>query len=381
MDEKTAHWPDVRELAFILGLIVVTRVALTGLGIFLHGLGHLPLAPLENFTDIWNVWDGRLYIDIARDGYSATPLNGQGMANYAFFPLYPLLIRLVTSVVGNYAVAGLLVSNLCLLVACVYLYRYVALDSDADTGTAKRAAKYLILFPMAFLFSAVLTESLFLALSIACLYYARRGNWLFAGLLGFFVPLTRLPGLAILVPLAYEYLRQHVTRPAATRRPDLKGLFKPELIALLLPPVGFGIWVAFNYNLTGDLLGFIRVQSTWGGHFTLPPVELLYRLLQESAYIFTGAIFTIAALVLMILFYKKVDFGGWLFGALLICIPLFSTQSGYSMLRYLAVVFPLCIIAAKLTKDRRIDIAFTIALVILQAILMAFWTLWSPLIV
>ena len=51
------------------------------------------------------------------------------------------------------------------------------------------------------------------------------------------------------------------------------------------------------------------------------------------------------------------------------------------MLRYLAVVFPLCIIAAKLTKDRRIDIALTIALVILQAILMAFWTLWTPLIV
>jgi Mannosyltransferase (PIG-V) len=381
METNKLRWPDVRELAFILVLLVVTRVAFTAIGIFMHGLGHLPLAPLEDFTNIWNVWDGRLYVDIARDGYSATPLNGQGMANYAFFPLYPLLIRLVTSLVGNYAVAGILISNICLLVACVYLYRYVALDSDADTGTAKRAARYLILFPMAFLFSAVLTESLFLALSIACLYYARRGNWLIAGLMGFFVPLTRLPGLAILVPLAYEYLRQHVTWPAATRRPDLKGLCKPELITLLLPPVGFGLWATYNYYLTGDMLGFIHVQSTWGGHFALPPVELLTRLLPTSPYVFTGAIFTLAALGLMILFYKKVDFGGWLFGALLICIPLFSTQSCFSMLRYLAVVFPLCIIAAKLTKDRRIDITVTIAFIILQVILMAFWTLWSPLIV
>ncbi len=381
METNKLRWPDVRELAFILGLLVVTRVALTAIGIFLHGLGRLPLAPLNDFTDIWNVWDGRLYVDIARYGYSATPLNGQGMANYAFFPLYPLLIRLVAPLVGNYAVAGLIVSNVCLIVACIYIYRYVSLDGDADAGTAKRAAKYLILFPMAFLFSAVLTESLFLALSIACLYYARRGNWLIAGVLGFFVPLTRLPGLAILVPLAYEYLRQHVTWPAATRLPDLRGLFKPELIALLLPLVGLGLWVAYNYDLTGDLLGFIHVQSTWGGRFVLPPVELLTRLLPTSPYVFTGAIFTIAALVLMILFYKKVDFGGWLFGALLICIPLFSAQSCYSMLRYLAVIFPLCIIAAKVTKDRRIDIALTIALVILQAILMAFWTLWSPLIV
>ena len=249
---------------------------MTALGILLHGLGHLPLAPLDSFTDIWTVWDGKLYLDIARYGYSAMPLNGQGMANYAFFPLYPLLIRLVVPLVGNYAIAGFLISNLCLVVACIYMYRYVALDDDADAGTAKRAVKYLILFPMAFLFSAVLTESLFLALSVACLYYARRGSWVMAGVLGFFVPLTRLPGLAILVPLTYEYLRQHKTRPATRQLSDLRALFKPELNALLLPLVGFGIWVAFNYNLTGDLLGFIRIQSTWGGHSPSRPSSCCY---------------------------------------------------------------------------------------------------------
>jgi hypothetical protein len=381
MEIRTLRWPDVRELAFILGLLVVTRIALSAIGIFLHGLGHLPLAPLDDFTNIWNVWDGRLYIDIAKGGYSATPLNDAGMANYAFFPLYPLLIRLVASLVGNYAIAGLIVSNVCLIVACVYIYRYVSLDSDADAGTAKRAAKYLILFPLAFLFSAVLTESLFVALSVACLYYARRGSWLIAGLLGFFVPLTRLPGLAILVPLAYEYLRQHAAWPAGARLPDVRGLFKPRLMVLLLPPIGLGLWAAYNYHLTGDLLGFIHIQSTWGGRFVLPPVELLARLSPTNGYIFTGAIFTVAALVVMLLFYKKVDFGGWLFGVMLICIPLFSAQSCYSMLRYLAVVFPLCIIAAKVTKDRRVDIGLTLALIILQAVLMAIWTSWSPLIV
>ena len=51
------------------------------------------------------------------------------------------------------------------------------------------------------------------------------------------------------------------------------------------------------------------------------------------------------------------------------------------MLRYLAVVFPLCIIAAKVAKDRRIDIGLTVALIVLQAVLMAIWTCWSPLIV
>jgi Gpi18-like mannosyltransferase len=382
METNKLRWPDFRDLAFILGLLVVTRIALTAIGIFMHAVWlQQPLVTPDDFANIWNVWDGRLYIDIARDGYSALPLNEAGMANYAFFPLYPLLMGLVASVVGNYALAGLLVSNICLLVACVYIYRYVSLDEDSDQGTARRAVKYLILFPMAFLFSAVLTESLFVMLSIACLYYARRGNWLIAGLLGFFVPLTRLPGLAILVPLAYEYLRQHWSGRADTRLPEVRALLKPGMFALLLPILGLGTWAVYNYYLTGDLLGFIHVQSTWGGRFALPPIELLTRLIPANGYVFTGAVFTVAAIVLMILFYKKVDFGGWMFGIMLICIPLFSVQSGYSMLRYLVVVFPLCIIAARVAKDRRIDIGLTVALIILQVVLMALWTCWSPLIV
>ena len=362
-------------------MLVATRVVFTVIGYCVHTLWwQQPVISLEDFTNLWNVWDGRLYIDIARYGYSATPLNTAGMANYAFFPLYPVLISLVAIVVGNHAVAGLVVSNICLAVACVYIYRYVSLDSDSDTATARRAIKYLILFPVAFLFSAVLTESLFVMLSVMCLYYARRGNWAVAGILGFLVPLTRLPGLAILLPLAYEYLRQHVTWPAE-RRPDLCGIIKPELLALALPPLGLGLWAAYNYCLTGDLLGFIHIQATWGGRFALPPVELLSRLDISSGYVFTGAIATIAALAIMILFYKKVDFGAWLFGITLICIPLLSVQSCYSMIRYLAVVFPLCIIAAKVTKDRRIDIWLSILLILLQAVLFAFWTSWSPLIV
>jgi hypothetical protein len=381
MDTKKVRWPDVRELAFILGLLVVTRAAIMVIGILVRSSWwHQPVVTLEDFTNIWNVWDGRLYVDIARYGYSATPLNEAGMANYAFFPLYPALISLLASVVGNYAIAGLIVSNICLIVACVYIYRYVALDDDADQATARRAARYLIMFPVAFLFSAVLTESLFVALSVMCLYYARRGNWPIAGLLGFLVPLTRLPGIVILLPLAWEYLRQHVTWPAE-RRPDIGRVIRPELLALLLPALGLGLWAVFIYDLTGDLLGFIHVQSTWGGRFALPPVELLTRLNPANGYVFTGAVVTVAVLALMVLFYKKVDFGAWAFGLMLVCIPLFSVQSCYSMIRYLAVVFPLCIIAAKATKDRRVDIGLTVALLIAQALLMAIWTSWSPLIV
>ena len=378
MELKNLRGPDTRDLAYILAMYLATRVILIATGIVVH-IVYLqqPLRTVADFTSIWNVWDGPWYVSIARDGYSVLPVNSVDMANYAFFPLYPLLIRLAAPLIGDYALAGILISNLCLLVACYYLYRYVALDSDRDA--ARRSARYLLLFPMAFLFSAVLSEALFVALCIACLYYARKGNWPIAGALGFLVPLTRLPGLAIVVPLAYEYLRQRMPWPV--RLQDIRRLAQPEAMMLLTPFLGLGIWMAFNYHLTGDMFGFLHIQSRWGGYFVMPPIELIVRLIPTNGYVFAGAVLTIIALAIMVLFYKKVDFGSWMLGILLICIPLFSAQSGYSMLRYLAVVFPLCVVAAKVATDKKVDIALSTALFVSQVLLMAIWTTWNPLIV
>ena len=372
---------DINDLVYIVSLFVISRIVLTVIGYFAHIYLWLKTpVTVDDFANIWNVWDGRLYVDIAQNGYSAKPFSTGGMANYAFFPLYPILIKIVEFIVHNYAISGLIISNIALLVSCYYIYKYVSLDFDTDKATARRTVKYFILFPTAFLFSAVLTESLFVALSIACLYYARKGNWPVAGALGFFVAITRLPGVAIIVPLGYEYFRQHVFWSGGV--PDFRRLLNPSILMLLLPPLGLGLWAAYNYHLTGDMLGFIHVQAAWGGgHLVFPLIELAASLHQYSAYVITGAVFTLAALLIMILFYKKVDFGAWIFGILLICIPLCSKGSKYSMLRYLVVVFPLCIIMAKVTKNKRIDILLSMTLIILQIIFMALWTTWSNLIV
>ena len=372
---------DINDWVYIVILFVISRIVLTVIGYFAHiYLWHKTPVTLDDFANIWNVWDGRLYVDIAQNGYSAKPFNTAGMANYAFFPLYPILIRLVEFFIHNYAISGLIISNIALLVSCYYIYKYVSLDFDTDKATARRAVKYIILFPTAFLFSAVLTESLFVALSIACLYYARKGNWPVAGALGFFVAITRLPGLAIIAPLGYEYFRQHVFWSG--RVPDFRRLFNPSILMLLLPPLGLGLWAAYNHHLTGDTLGFIHVQAAWGGgHLVFPLIELVASLHRYSAYVVTGAIFNLAALLIMILFYKKVDFGAWIYGILLICIPLCSKGSAYSMLRYLVVVFPLCILMAKVSKNKRIDILLSVTLIMLQIIFMALWTTWSNLIV
>ncbi|WP_269851356.1 hypothetical protein [Methanosarcina horonobensis] len=158
------------------------------------------------WLDIWGVWDTGWYLDISQNGYTARPLDEliSFQTNVVFFPLYPLLMRFLGSIIGNQYTAGVIISNFSLIVACIYLYKLVRLDSDESS--AFRSVKYLLLFPISFILSGVFTESLYLALALMCFYYARTGKWQLAGIFGFFLSLTRSVGVLIVLPLLYEGL-------------------------------------------------------------------------------------------------------------------------------------------------------------------------------
>jgi len=64
-------------------------------------------------------------------------------------------------------------------------------------------------FPFAFFFAAAYTEGPFLAAAVFTLYFARRGEWKWAAVAGFVAGLTRPTALALVLPLAWEYGRQH----------------------------------------------------------------------------------------------------------------------------------------------------------------------------
>ncbi len=137
--------------------------------------------------DLWARFDSGFYLGIIDKGY-AFDASG-GMSNVAFFPIYPLLANLTNLVVRDTVFASIIVSNLCLLGALLYLYKLTELEFG-DAGTAQRAVFYIAAFPTAFFFSAVYTESAFLLFSVATMYYARRHQWLMAGLMGMITSAT-----------------------------------------------------------------------------------------------------------------------------------------------------------------------------------------------
>src|SRR5207302_7980063 len=104
---------------------------------------------------------------------------------------------------STYQIVGIIVSNLAALIAAFYLYKLTT--KEFNKTIAARAVYYLGLFPMSFYLSAVYPESLFLALSIGCIYYIRLRRWWLAGLLGALATLTRSSGVLLAVAFAWGY--------------------------------------------------------------------------------------------------------------------------------------------------------------------------------
>lgn len=357
-----------RLVLVVIGL--VSREVVAGPVVHPQPLGVGPSFSSVSFLDLWGQWDSAWYLSIAEDGYKAEPLQGP-FANYAFFPLYPLLARAVGWFAGGPFIGGLVVSNVAFLVACVFLYRLVALD--ADISTARRTVRYLFAAPAAFLFSAMLTESTFLALSVMCFYFARTKRWWAVGVLGFLLALSRAPGVLVVVPLLWMYGQQ---RGFSLRRA------RPDVLWLALFPAGLIVFMAVNEALTGDALAFAHIQITaWGHRLQNPLTSLWQNLAGENSYWRFNAWYLLGVLALTVAVVRRLGTPYLLF-VLIAVLPPMSYGVWYSMVRYTAVIFPLYIVAGRAMHGRpRLDLAVTVVLVLLQGFLMSQWANNSLLVV
>ncbi|MGI5246457.1 mannosyltransferase family protein [Dactylosporangium sp. CA-139066] len=149
-------------------------------------------------------YDSPWFIAIAEHGYQYT----SDASPAAFFPVYPMLIRLCTPLcLGRSWVAALLVANAALLLALIVLFRLA--EHELDRAAAGRTIFYLVAFPTGFFLSAAYNEGLFIALLAATVYCLRREHWWRAGALGALAAATRSAGILLVLAFAFEYARTH----------------------------------------------------------------------------------------------------------------------------------------------------------------------------
>lgn len=219
-------------------------------------------------ADIWNRWDAPHYVDIIRYGYTADQSRGDLWLFIVFYPLYPLVSWLVKPLFGGSAlVAAMAVSWVSLVGACVGLYRLAEEDGGPEQGW--RAVRLLLLMPAAVFLGAPYTESLFLLLSVFCLWCIRRGRWAWAGSLGFLAALTRNMGVLLAVPFAVELL----AKQDALRHPGrvfTRAFWRsagPALPWVLGMPLGLVGYLLLNWHVYGDPFVFLQIQDAhWGQH-------------------------------------------------------------------------------------------------------------------
>ena len=251
--------PDVRTPLAVFVLSRVLFLLLTYFGVVLfNSVLHGPHPSfVHSLLPAWNRWDTVWYTDIAQRGYGWKKAVGTGPA--AFFPLFPLLIHLGTSITHRSALTvAMLVSNICFLGALVYLYRLATWETNCEV--AARTILYIAIFPTALFFFAGYTESLFLLLTVASFYHLRRRDWLLAGMFGALASATRVTGVLLVLPFLYQYARSKNFSPRAMLVPGLAGI--------LLVPCGLLAFMAYLQVTLGDPLAFDHYQAAWQKVFT-----------------------------------------------------------------------------------------------------------------
>ena len=212
--------------------------------------------------------DGAWYSDISHYGYDRGPFTSEAgrQHNWAFFPLWPLLMRLAVVLTGEPQLGAMVLSNIFLLFALILLHK-TALAFGLDKEAADRAIFYIATFPTSHFFSVAMTESLFLFLTVGSFYAAKRGRWWMAGSFGALASATRFAGVFLLPALLVLYWQEH-----RKQRPQA------DVFALLLIPLGLIAFMIYLHTITGNALAFMNVQQAWGrgtGFFLRPLWEYL----------------------------------------------------------------------------------------------------------
>ncbi len=305
----------------------------------------------DSIISIWNVWDTQHYLEIAEFGYTSSTVDERNL-QIVFFPLYPYVIKVFSLVFKNYLLSSLLVSNLAYAALVFYLFKLVTLDRESED--AFRSVIYISVFPTAIFLHAGYTESLFLALTIASFYYARREKWAFAGILGMLAAATRVSGIILFPVLIVEYMHQSGFKIREIRK---------NILWLAVIALGFVFYLAVNYATFGDPLKFLEIQNQhWHKRLDWPYKGFLYAVgsifwREPGSAVMVGVAepaFAVGSLLLIIYSFFRIRLSYCLY-ALATFLIVTSTSFWLSIPRYMLSIFPIFIALALLGSRRALN--------------------------
>jgi Mannosyltransferase (PIG-V) len=353
MARPASNRQRLRDYALIAAIALGSRALCLVIGAGAHfGAAIDGRLPTKDLLSLFVRWDAGWYLRIVGTGYDAwSPADQPGATPYAFFPVYPLLIRATVAMTRlEPATAGILISTVLFVLALFLIYEYVReLQLPRETGLA--AILLICCAPQSFVFSSVYTESTFLFLLAAAMLALRRRRYLWAGLAAALLSGVRPNGIVFVVFALAWTLRN------AGWRPLLRPWTDPgPMLTIVLAPLGMVAFWWYCFMTTGD--AFAQATSVTHGWGWAPdwPWENLRRHVRGSStdrFWAWGSLLYFAASLLLLRFRLYEDFA-----FCLACFLLFWTNVlPQSLVRYVLVLFPIFIGLARVTADRPLALA------------------------
>ena len=342
---------------------------------------------LEPFLRQFVAWDSEFYLSIALHGYDdpavrSVDVGGRQVSlNYAFFPLYPAVVKVVAAPLGTFldriaaaTLAGVLVSILGAIGAAVSLFLLVR--ADGSETRAWKAAFFFLVFPTGFFLVQVYTEGLFTGLAFASLALARHRGIGWAAFLAVLAAWTRPVGACLVLPLAWACLEEY--RASGRDRAALVSF-----LFALAPVAAFLVWrlSPLGRNFTDVEREFFHrgalqlrdSAASWGHAFgqllSGRPESRVYHAMEIAAA--AGAIAACLATL------RRMP-GASLFGLAAILVPLTSGEA-QGFVRFVLPVPSLFVVLGGMgERSEVLDRAWTAASVLLLGMLASLFTfdLW-----
>jgi hypothetical protein len=351
---------------------VELRIAIIAIGFRIIGaivgfLGNVTIPDYQNqgftvldranpFWDRFARYDSGWYYGIATQGYAFVE---DGRSNLAFFPLYPKLMGIGGRLLGgnreDFYFAGIVVSWLAFALAMPLVYRLARLDLTREQ--ALRATTYAAVFPSAYFFGVIYSESLFFLALVGTALALRSRLWIPAAAVGAAMTATRVNGVMFVPALAWIAWQS----TDGSRRDRIFAM-----LAVAASLIGIGAYSWFNYRLSGNPFEWYDSITRWGyspggNPFTgiLAVGEALVTrpmqyLSQEkmAPYDTLNTISAVLALAAVPFVWRRFGFGYAAVIGLGLLLPLSSGQLE-GLGRYCAVLFPIPLVLGGLNGEAR----------------------------
>lgn len=341
---------------------------------------------LQSCQDLSKRNDSYWYESIAVSGYDRIETendlgyvrhDGFKQSNWAFFPCYPMMNRLLMSAFGiDFNGSASTLSFVFSILAMISMYWFCVLYFE-DSKLALYSTLLLFSFPFAFYFSMFYTEAVFLTVLIFSFVVIHRNRILL--LVPLLVPLVLLRpnGVVLLIPLYLFFLeRSELIVGTRFEWKEILGIENlMRSLVFLSGPLAFVGYCLYQYCVTGYFFAFAIAQVGW---FKTPgsPLAPLFRG-QGFVYDF-NSVYAIVALVLAVLLSKKMPLSLSVLVWVSILMPLIS-GSVISIPRYISVVFPLFIFLSSHMYRLKIRNFLLVVVLILQLVSLYPWIKLYPL--